>query len=512
MPRMIRFRGDELLIASFVAALTACPSSPRQVSFPAGPSALTARGANEAVLLTWTPVAGATSYFVYRSTAPGARAAPENVQAVPDPGQTWHIEGVLANWQTYYFAVSAAKDGAETLASPEASATPRDGAIVCMTFRPAGMTDTSVAVTGLLVGEEPEPNGPAETWFEFLCGGDPVEIPASETGKKFYGSGEHVSLVGYEVSGAMSGLAGDTGCWYQLRAHTVLADCAGSALGVRTPRTPEVVASALDGPAGLVLGADTVYFAERGADRVAKVAKSGGAVETVSPAAAPAAIAGGDGMLYVIETGGIVSIDPATAASAAVSAGNIGTNPSHLVLAGSFLYWRSDEAIWAAVAGGSPSSVTGSPAQGFATDGSSLYWSDASSIWAAPLSPGSDQTKLASCTYCGGVVLESGWLYFYDAGAIYRVPASGGARELLVGVPASWPGVTDATDLYWIDTTSLQIKKAPLAGGPVTTLAYSGGVDGFAYDLMSVDATYVYWIAASGATPPNGAVLRTPKD
>ncbi|RLJ18328.1 hypothetical protein DJ031_11755 [bacterium endosymbiont of Escarpia laminata] len=84
---------------------------------------LSARPKSNEVFLTWTPVAGADSYNVYRSTTPGgpyAQIASGHVCdycAYYNPG--------LINGVTYYYVVTSVSGGSESLSSNEASATPQ---------------------------------------------------------------------------------------------------------------------------------------------------------------------------------------------------------------------------------------------------------------------------------------------------------------------------------------------------------------------------------------------------
>jgi hypothetical protein len=66
----------------------------------------------------------------------------------------------------------------------------------------------------------------------------------------------------------------------------------------------------------------------------------------------------------------------------------------------------------------------------------------------------------------------------------------------------------DATSVYWVDTGSSLVMKAPLAGGAPTLLArgHSSAAD------LAVDATSVYWMNATDATgvEGTGSVMKVP--
>jgi fibronectin type 3 domain-containing protein len=95
---------------------TATPVAP-----PAPPSALTATPGNLEVNLTWASSARATNYIVKRAQAPGGPYA--EVATVVGTG---HQDGGLSNGTTYYYIVTAANAGGESMPSAEALGTPVD--------------------------------------------------------------------------------------------------------------------------------------------------------------------------------------------------------------------------------------------------------------------------------------------------------------------------------------------------------------------------------------------------
>src|SRR5206468_9668580 len=89
---------------------------------PPAPTSLTAKAGKAQVALSWKASAGATSYKVYRGTAPGAESATPIATAVTalsftDLGATSGI--------TWYYNVAAVNSNGTSALSNEASAKPR---------------------------------------------------------------------------------------------------------------------------------------------------------------------------------------------------------------------------------------------------------------------------------------------------------------------------------------------------------------------------------------------------
>ncbi|RDH87793.1 MAG: hypothetical protein DIZ78_04420 [endosymbiont of Escarpia spicata] len=84
---------------------------------------LSARPKSNEVFLTWTPVAGADSYNVYRSTTPGGPYTQIASGHVCD--YCAYYNPSLTNGVTYYYVVTSVSGGSESLSSNEASATPQ---------------------------------------------------------------------------------------------------------------------------------------------------------------------------------------------------------------------------------------------------------------------------------------------------------------------------------------------------------------------------------------------------
>jgi uncharacterized protein (DUF1800 family)/fibronectin type 3 domain-containing protein len=95
------------------AAVTATPLAP-----PVAPAAVLATGGDRSIQLKWAVVNGATSYNVYRGTAPGAQGT---VPLTAGLSTTTFVD-TIENGPTYYYRVTALNNGGESARSLEANA------------------------------------------------------------------------------------------------------------------------------------------------------------------------------------------------------------------------------------------------------------------------------------------------------------------------------------------------------------------------------------------------------
>jgi fibronectin type 3 domain-containing protein len=87
---------------------------------PSAPTGLTANPADSSIDLTWNPTAGATSYSVYRGTAPGA----EGATAVGTSTSDSFTDNGLTNGTGYYYTVAASNAGGASAKSAETNTVP----------------------------------------------------------------------------------------------------------------------------------------------------------------------------------------------------------------------------------------------------------------------------------------------------------------------------------------------------------------------------------------------------
>ncbi|HEY6788444.1 MAG TPA: malectin domain-containing carbohydrate-binding protein, partial [Trebonia sp.] len=114
-----------------ITALTGTTASARSAEYstnttggtgtaPPTPVGLAATAGNASVALAWTATAGATSYSVYRGTAPGA----EGTTPVGTTTTNSFTNTGLANGTTYYYTITASNTAGTSAHSAEVHATP----------------------------------------------------------------------------------------------------------------------------------------------------------------------------------------------------------------------------------------------------------------------------------------------------------------------------------------------------------------------------------------------------
>jgi cellulose 1,4-beta-cellobiosidase len=91
---------------------------------PSVPSGLVATGSNLQVSLNWSVASGAVSYNIKRSLTSGS-----GYTVLTNVSATTYTDITVANWTTYYYVVSAVKNGAESANSIQTSAMPTSPAI-----------------------------------------------------------------------------------------------------------------------------------------------------------------------------------------------------------------------------------------------------------------------------------------------------------------------------------------------------------------------------------------------
>jgi len=85
------------------------------------PAEITADGGNERVVLSWSPVATASTYHIYYATSPGVNK--KNGKKIADQHTPYTLRN-LANGTTYYFVVTSVNREGESEVSKEVAATP----------------------------------------------------------------------------------------------------------------------------------------------------------------------------------------------------------------------------------------------------------------------------------------------------------------------------------------------------------------------------------------------------
>ena len=118
------------------------PAAPAAV--PPAPAGLAATAANGSVGLTWGASTGATSYSIYRGTAPGA----EGTTPVAATTSTSFTDTGLTNGTAYYYKVTASNSAGASPASSEATATPASGSGALLLSQGKPATASSLEAAG----------------------------------------------------------------------------------------------------------------------------------------------------------------------------------------------------------------------------------------------------------------------------------------------------------------------------------------------------------------------------
>ena len=149
------------------------------------------------------------------------------------------------------------------------------------------------------------------------------------------------------------------------------------------------------------------------------------------------------------------------------------------------------------------------------TDGAYVYWVEGplSNVRRVPNVGGTVENLADSGVNAGPagpIRLQSGMVYWMtNFNTILVAPATGGATQVIAsGLPFLSDFVVDATDIYFSEHDTGNMKKMPLGGGGATTLANNGLGYG-SYSILAMDDINLYWIdqakigrvSKTGATP-----------
>jgi xyloglucan-specific exo-beta-1,4-glucanase len=122
------------------------PAAP--VAVPVTPTGLNATSGDAQVTLTWTAVAGASSYNIYRSTGPSAAGA-----KIGSSSATQFTDTTASNGTTYYYAVSAGNAvGEGAVSAPSAGVTPAAAATTPAGPKTTTWTNAKIGGGGYVTG------------------------------------------------------------------------------------------------------------------------------------------------------------------------------------------------------------------------------------------------------------------------------------------------------------------------------------------------------------------------
>lgn len=120
---------------SGASAQASAATNPAPPAVPVAPTGVVATGGASQVSLDWAPVAGATSYNVYWSSASGVGTAGTKITGATRP----YVQTGLAASSTFYYVVTAVNSSGESAPSAQATAT-TNAPVPVVPAAPAGVT------------------------------------------------------------------------------------------------------------------------------------------------------------------------------------------------------------------------------------------------------------------------------------------------------------------------------------------------------------------------------------
>jgi hypothetical protein len=220
----------------------------------------------------------------------------------------------------------------------------------------------------------------------------------------------------------------------------------------------------------------------------------------------PGAIAASDGVVYWVEGGAIGQIEgfgriaavPVQGGTISDIAAGVSTTLPIVATDGTAVYFVDRFRVKKVpLQGGTPVSVGSGDfyIMGMVTDGERVYWSEDPLATVRSVSvSGGDATTLASESGPAGPIAVFGNFVYWADGffRVLRVPTTGGTTEVVAADIAFLSDLAvDSSGVYFSEQDSGLIRRAPLQGGPVTTI---GGGLPLSWNILAVDPGNVYWV------------------
>jgi len=173
---------------------------------------------------------------------------------------------------------------------------------------------------------------------------------------------------------------------------------------------------------------------------------------------------------------------------------------------GAYVYWVEDAGysiVRRIPVGGGPVTTLGSgpgPAGQIRIDATQVYWLGAlRTISRVPKAGGAATVVVDSVTITDFVVDKVNLYYAeWDGGRIRKVPVAGGAITTLASLGSDQTRrlATDGVAVYSID--QINVMKVPMAGGSLQSIASGVASDPFLISGIAVDDKSVYWAEVAG--------------
>lgn len=185
--------------------------------------------------------------------------------------------------------------------------------------------------------------------------------------------------------------------------------------------------------------------------------------------------------------------------------------------------WHTNGAVMTVpIEGGRPLALVskqGSPLW-LALNSTALFWTNSEiqtegTVWRVPLQGGPVTIAARSPTKAGPLAIDETSVYWATHELVMKAPLAGGPSTTLT---ASKPSTTltapdgsprgivvDAANVYWL--TQDAVMRVPLEGGPPTALATNQQ----SAVAIAMDDTAIYWTRADAGAGKPGSIMRKPK-
>jgi hypothetical protein len=283
-----------------------------------------------------------------------------------------------------------------------------------------------------------------------------------------------------DLDGAAAEASIDSGCGDVLTAALDCGRCGHSCLGgtCAAGKCQPVTLATESGLAAVALDATYVYFVAEDAGVIRKLPLAGGASSDVyATGRAPHDLAiDGDrvfwtdqfGMgVYVLGAGSGTQLTPPNGAARAVS---VTASGPYFITAGTVDFW--DRNLTTQVV----SFVNNASSPAIVTDAAHAYWSAGKEIRrVVRATPTVENVVTGLATNPTSMAISATHVYWTTPTAVQRAPIAIGtgwvAATITSAETAAASVAVDATHAYWLDLTTGALRRAPIGGGAVETLA-----------------------------------------